>query len=156
GVVSHDGVGGTAYGFSENEGGAMPEKFRRANRPPLRDPMRASAGHPSRRPAAPEPAAEPMPTAYKVWGGVAGFGLLLIVVGLFFLGRPSGVVKGKVTFRGKPVYTGAVIIVGKDGVAAAGPIETDGTYVVQKAPVGEVTVGVVSKDPVYLHRVGLL
>ena len=35
----------------------MPEKFRRANRPPLRDPMRASAGHPSRRPAAPEPAA---------------------------------------------------------------------------------------------------
>ncbi len=82
--------------------------------------------------------------------------MLIVIVGLFFLHRSSGVVTGKVTFRGKPVYTGSVIIVGKDGVAVAGPIETDGTYVVQKAPVGEVTVGVVSKDPVYLHRVGLL
>jgi hypothetical protein len=41
-------------------------------------------------------------------------------------------------------------------VAAAGPIETDGTYTVAKAPVGDVAVGVVSKDPVYLHRVGVL
>lgn len=132
----------------------MPEKFRPSNRPPLRDPMRASAT--SRRPAAPEPPAEQTPVQYKVWGGVAGFGLLIIIIGLFFLGRPSGVVTGKVTFRGKPVYTGAVIIVGKDGIAAAGPIETDGTYVVQKAPVGDVAVGVISKDPVYLHQMTML
>jgi len=133
----------------------MPEKFRPSNRP-IRDPMRAAAAHSARRPAAPEPPSEPVPTAYKVWGGVAGFGVLLIVVGLFFLSRPTGNVTGKVTFRGKPVYTGSVIIVGKDGVAAAGPIETDGTYVVQKAPVGDVTIGVVSKDPVYLHRISQL
>jgi hypothetical protein len=132
----------------------MPEKFRPTNRPPLRDPKRAATSQ--RRPAAPEPVVEPMPTAYKVWAGVGGFGVLIIVVGLFFLGRPSGVVKGKVTFRGKPVYTGAVVIVGKDGVAAAGPIETDGSYVVQKVPVGDVAVGVISKDPVYLHHVTVL
>ena len=133
----------------------MPEKNRPINRP-IRDPMRA-AGQPLRRTAPPpEPPAEPIKTAYKVWGGVAGFGVLIIIVGLFFLGRPTGTVTGKVTFRGKPVYTGSVIIVGKDGVAAAGPIETDGTYVVPKAPVGEVTVGVVSKDPVYLHRISQL
>ena len=135
----------------------MPDKTRPTNRPPLRDPMRASAGHPMRRPAAPpEPPAEPTPVQYKVWGGVAGFGLLLIIIGLFFLSRPTGNVTGKVTFRGKPVYTGSVIIVGKDGVAAAGPIETDGTYVVQKAPVGEVTVGVISKNPVYLHKISVM
>jgi hypothetical protein len=109
-----------------------------------------------RRAPVPEPPAEPAKVAYRVWGGVAGFGVLLMVVGLFFLSRPTCNVTGKVTFRGKPVYTGSVIIVGKDGVAAAGPIETDGTYVVQKAPVGEVTVGVVSKDPVYLHRISQL
>jgi hypothetical protein len=119
--------------------------------------MRASAGQPLRRPAAPvEPPAEPTPVQYKVWGGVAGFGLLIIIVGLFFLTRPTGNITGKVTFRGKPVYTGSVIIVGKDGVAAAGPIETDGTYLVRKAPVGEVTVGVVSKDPVYLHKISVM
>lgn len=150
-------TGGTAEGFSENEGEPMPEKMRPTNRPPLRDPMRASAGHPMRRPAAPpEPPAEPMPVQYKIWGGVGAFGLLLIITGLFFLGRPTGNVTGKVTFRGKPVYTGSVIIVGKDGVAAAGPIETDGTYVVQKAPIGDVTVGVVSKDPVYLHKISVM
>jgi len=110
---------------------------------------------PLRRPPAPDPDVAPR-VAYRVWGGVAGFGLLIIVVGLFFLGRPRGTVTGRVTFRGKPVYTGSVIIVGKDGVAVAGAIETDGTYSVQKAPVGEVTIGVVSKDPVYLHRVGAL
>jgi hypothetical protein len=118
--------------------------------------MRAAASHPIRRRPEPEPLVEPAKIAYRVWGGVAGFGLLIIVVGLFFLGRPTGTVTGKVTFRGKPVYTGSVIIVGKDGVAAAGPIETDGSYAVQKAPVGEVTVGVVSKDPVYLHRISQL
>src|SRR5262249_22519239 len=96
------------------------------------------------------------PVAYKVWGGVAGFGVLLIIIGLFYLSRPTGTVTGKVTFRGKPVYTGSVIIVGKDGVAAAGPIETDGSYVGRRAPVGEVAVGVVSKDPVFLHRVSTL
>ena len=73
-----------------------------------------------------------------------------------FSGPLTGNVTGKVTFRGKPVYTGSVIIVGKDGVAAAGPIETDGTYVVRKAPVGEVSVGVVSKDPVYLHKISVM
>jgi len=93
---------------------------------------------------------------YRVWGGVAAFGVLIIVLGLFFLGRPTGVVTGRVTFRGKPVYTGSVIIVGKDGVAATGPIETDGSFTVAKAPVGEVSIGVVSKDPVYLHRVGII
>ena len=93
---------------------------------------------------------------YRVWGGIAGVGVLLVILGLFFLGKPRGHVTGRVTFRGKPVYTGAVILVGKDGVAAAGPIETDGTYTVAKAPVGEVAVGVVSKDPVYLQRVGVL
>jgi len=132
----------------------MPDQMRPANRP-QRDPMRAAA-KPMRRAPAPEPPAEPTPVAYKVWGGVAGFGVLIILVGLFFLGRPSGVVKGKVTFRGKTVYTGAVVIVGKDGIAAAGAIETDGSYIVQKAPVGDVAIGVISKDPIYLHHMTTL
>jgi hypothetical protein len=93
---------------------------------------------------------------YRVYGGTAAVGVLLVVVGLFFLGKPKGTVTGRVTFRGRPVMYGAVVLVGKDGIAAAGRIETDGTYTVEKAPVGEVSVGVVSKDPVYVHRVTVL
>lgn len=93
---------------------------------------------------------------YQLIGGTAGFGLLLIVVGLFFWGRPTGAVNGRVTYKGKPLYTGAVILVNKNGVTATGAIEPDGSYSVAKAPTGEVFVGVVSKDPVYLHRVGQL
>jgi hypothetical protein len=56
-----------------------------------------------------------------------------------------------VTYLGKPVICGSVVLRGPDGRSAAGRIEADGTYTVRDAPTGEVVVGVSSPDPLIQH-----
>jgi hypothetical protein len=88
---------------------------------------------------------------YQVAGGVAGFGVLVIVLAMIFSGPRKATVTGRVTFQGKPVIWGSVIVVGADGRAASGAIEPDGTYRVENASPGSVNVGVVSRDPLVQH-----
>jgi hypothetical protein len=90
-------------------------------------------------------------TIYRLAAGVAAFGLLLIAVAAFSSGRPKATVSGRVMYKGKTVIWGSVIVAGADGRAASGRIEPDGTYTVTDAPVGEVALGVVSKDPLLQH-----
>src|SRR5262249_27936554 len=62
-------------------------------------------------------------------------------------------VTGKVSYKGKPVVYGAVILVSADGLtAAAGPIQPDGSYTVTGMKPGEVKGGVVSRDPAAAQR----
>jgi hypothetical protein len=86
-------------------------------------------------------------TVYRTAGGVAGLGLLVIVLAFFFSGTKSATVTGRITYQGKPVIWGSVVLVGADGRCAAGRIEPDGTYRVENASLGSVHVGVISRDP---------
>jgi hypothetical protein len=56
-------------------------------------------------------------------------------------------VSGKVTYQGKPVVYGAVVIVGSDGLPRSGTIEPDGTYRVSGVAVGPAKVAVSSPKP---------
>lgn len=88
------------------------------------------------------------------WAFLAG-GTIIVLVGAMSMtggGRKSEVT-GKVTYKGKPVIYGAVILVSSDGAAAAaGPIKPDGTYTVTGMKPGEVRVGVISRDPAVQQR----
>jgi hypothetical protein len=88
---------------------------------------------------------------YQAAGGVAGFGLVVIVLAVIFSGPSKATVQGRVTFQGRPLVCGSVIVVGTDGRSAAGKIESDGTFRVENAPAGQVNVGVVSHDPLVQH-----
>src|SRR6476659_1879135 len=60
----------------------------------------------------------------------------------------SGTLSGKVTFKGKTVASGNVLVVGADGIARSSKIETDGSYTVPDVPVGEAKISVNSPNPV--------
>jgi hypothetical protein len=59
-----------------------------------------------------------------------------------------GTLSGKVTYKGKTVASGNVVVVGADGIVRYGKIETDGSYSVADVPVGEAKIGVNSPNPV--------
>ncbi len=86
-------------------------------------------------------------TVYRTAGGVAGFGLVLIVLAAIFSGPSRATITGRVSFQGKPVIWGSVVVVGADGRIASGKIESDGTYRVEDAATGPVSLGVISRDP---------
>jgi hypothetical protein len=54
---------------------------------------------------------------------------------------------GKVTYQGKPVICGTVIVVGADGIRQTGRIDSDGTYFVEKLVAGPVKISVESPAP---------
>ena len=56
-------------------------------------------------------------------------------------------VEGKVTFNGKPVVYGTVVVVGPDGIPKSGMIQPDGSYRVSGVPVGSARVAVTSPRP---------
>lgn len=56
-------------------------------------------------------------------------------------------VTGKVTYQGKPVVFGTVLVIGSDGVPKAGAIRKDGSYRVSGVKVGAATVTVSSPPP---------
>ena len=58
-----------------------------------------------------------------------------------------GTLSGKVTYKGKTVASGNVVVVGADGIARYSKIETDGSYSVADVPVGEAKIGVNSPNP---------
>jgi len=54
---------------------------------------------------------------------------------------------GKVTYQGRPVISGSVIVLNEDGTAESGVIQPDGSYSVEGVKKGHVRVGVLSPDP---------
>jgi len=85
----------------------------------------------------------PQRLAAAVGGG------LLPLAALVFAGCGGGVgdVSGTVTYQGKPVVCGSVVLVGADGVPHTGGIKPDGTYSVSAVPAGVARVMVISPDP---------
>ena len=78
--------------------------------------------------------------------------LLLLLLGC---GGPDykarGVVKGRVTTGKKPLTTGTVMFVNKNGITASADIDVQGNYEMKDAPIGEcqvtVTVAELPMDP---------
>jgi hypothetical protein len=58
-------------------------------------------------------------------------------------GAPSGKLSGKVTFNNKPVSIGTVLVVSEDGKSnGIGTLQEDGSYTIERAPVGNVKLAV--------------
>jgi hypothetical protein len=70
-----------------------------------------------------------------------------LIYSLAGCGAGVGDVSGKVTYQGKTVVCGSVVLVGPDGMTKVGPINADGTYVVKGVGAGRVGVAVFSLDP---------
>jgi hypothetical protein len=75
--------------------------------------------------------------------------LLVLVTGC----GGSATVTGKVTYQGRAVLSGYVILVNEDGTAASGVIQPDGTYAVEGVKRGHVRIGVSSPDPAHAHSI---
>jgi hypothetical protein len=78
--------------------------------------------------------------------------LIGTAVGVAFLaaagcGGGTADVAGKVTYQGKPVVFGTVLVIGPDGVPKSGAIQRDGTYRVAGVKVGAAKVSVSSPPP---------
>ena len=71
----------------------------------------------------------------------------ILLCGLGGCGSRLGDVAGKVTYRGKTVVCGSVVLVGPDGLTKVGNIGQDGSYVIKDVGAGKVGVAVFSLDP---------
>ena len=88
-----------------------------------------------------------MATSSKPSRGASRFRLIaaaLLVLMLVGCGR--GDMSGKVTFQGKPVVFGTVMVHGKDGLRQ-GAIQPDGSFTVHDIATGEARVSVNSPNP---------
>jgi hypothetical protein len=76
--------------------------------------------------------------------------LLTVVATAAALAGCSGhnaVLSGHVTYQGKTVTSGSVIVVNEDGTAESGVIQPDGSYSVVGVKRGHVKIGVLSPEP---------
>jgi hypothetical protein len=78
--------------------------------------------------------------------GVALF-LAVATLGVVGCGMGTGDVRGRVTYRGRPVICGGVIMVGPDGRTVTGQVNAEGHYRLKSVPAGTVRVAVVSPNP---------
>lgn len=86
----------------------------------------------------------------RTWARVSGglvLGLLVVAVGCGPNYKNRAVVKGKVTYDGKPLTVGSVTFYGKDNITGSASIEKDGTYAINDAPVGDVKITVFVPKP---------
>jgi hypothetical protein len=82
-------------------------------------------------------------TAKRLIRAAAGAFLLAALAGC----GGTGDVSGRVTYQGKPVTSGKVMLVGADGTPHYGDIGADGAYRVAGVPTGEVLATVASPKP---------
>lgn len=74
----------------------------------------------------------------------------MVVVGLLLAlvsGCGGSTLRGKVSYRERPVLSGSVIALQADGTARSGVIQPDGSYEVEGLSRGPVRLGVLSPDP---------
>jgi hypothetical protein len=87
-------------------------------------------------------------------GGVRSPLALLLPLALVGLSGCAGgdlpaSVAGKVTYRGKPVTSGVVVLVGEDGkVSQPASVQPDATFTIPRAPAGKVKVSFDNPRPV--------
>jgi hypothetical protein len=74
---------------------------------------------------------------------VTAAGLLLFLVGC----QGTGSVAGKVTFQGKPLVYGTVLLIGSDNKSVQAQIQPDGSYSASGLAPGDVKVAVNSPNP---------
>ncbi len=72
---------------------------------------------------------------------------LIALVALSGCGSGGATVTGKVSYKGRPITSGSVIVRNADGTAESGVILPDGTYTVAGVKPGHVQIGVFSPDP---------
>ena len=60
---------------------------------------------------------------------------------------------GKVSYKGRTVTSGSVIVLNDDGTAESGVIHPDGTYVVEGVKKGHVRLGVFSPNPAHARSI---
>lgn len=78
---------------------------------------------------------------------VTQFSFLLAALAAAGCGNNTTTVSGRVSYNGKPVVFGTVVMVGANGVPVNGPIQPDGSFTVSGVPVGTVKVSVNSPPP---------
>src|SRR6516165_11835660 len=81
--------------------------------------------------------------------------LVLVLLTLAGCGSGTGAVMGRVTFRGKPVVSGSVVMLGADNKLVSTPLDAEGRYAVNGVPLGTVQVAVVSPNPAPRRRLPL-
>ena len=62
-------------------------------------------------------------------------------------GGNNATISGKVTYKGRAVASGAVVVRNPDNTASKGAIQPDGTYAVSGVARGRVQIGVLSARP---------
>jgi hypothetical protein len=83
---------------------------------------------------------------------LVAFAAAALVCGALGCGR-TATVSGKVTYQGKPVLSGSVIVLSWDGTARSGVIYADGSYKVEGVKKGAARLGVFSPDPATAHSI---
>ena len=82
------------------------------------------------------------------WRPLVCLALLLALAAAGCGGRKAAKVTGKVTYRGKALTMGSVVLVSEDGqTSVRGAIQPDGTYEITKAPVGKAQAAVSNPPP---------
>jgi hypothetical protein len=81
----------------------------------------------------------------KRCGSVLSLVLLALPLASGCGGQAKGTVSGKVTYQGKPVPSGFVTFLVENGAPVHSDIRSDGSYRMEKVPVGLVKIGVQTK-----------
>jgi hypothetical protein len=79
----------------------------------------------------------------------AALGSLLSLSGC---GSGKATVSGKVSYQGRPILMGSVLMVGPDGITFTSNIEPDGSYKIEGVTSGVVQIGVISPKPIAATR----
>jgi hypothetical protein len=75
------------------------------------------------------------------------FTLLLLSLSAAGCSAGKGELSGKVSYKGKPLVYGSVLLIGSDSKPRTTWIQTDGTYRFEDVPAGQAKLAVYSPDP---------
>jgi hypothetical protein len=78
---------------------------------------------------------------------VLPFLLTVLLLAAFGCGGNNATITGKVSYKGRAVRSGSVVVRNPDNTASKGAIQPDGTYIVSGVARGRVQIGVLSADP---------
>ena len=79
-------------------------------------------------------------------------GAVLAVLVLTGCGKGQGVVTGTVTFQGRPLVYGSVVILASDGIPRNAHILPGGSYTLADVPCGDAKLAVHSPDPAQMDE----
>jgi hypothetical protein len=77
----------------------------------------------------------------------------VFAVGLSGCGNSTSTLSGKVSYRGRAVTSGSIIVLHDSGAARSGVIQPDGTYSVAGLERGRVRIAVISPNPSHTRSV---